>query len=68
MARTPYTYQNNPNLPNEQYRHAFTQKELDETMEKIKFFEESINTIYLPEQLEQITGQTNLENTDGALC
>ena len=30
MARTPYTYQNNPNLPNEQYRHAFTQHELDE--------------------------------------
>ena len=30
MARTPYSYQNNPNLPNEQYRHAFTQKELDE--------------------------------------
>ena len=30
MARTPYTYQNNPNLPNEQYRHAFTQNELDE--------------------------------------
>ena len=30
MARTPFTYQNNPNLPNEQYRHAFTQTELDE--------------------------------------
>jgi hypothetical protein len=30
MARTPYSYQNNPNLPNEQYRHSFTQKELDE--------------------------------------
>ena len=30
MARTPFTYQNNPNLPNEQYRHAFTQHELDE--------------------------------------
>jgi hypothetical protein len=30
MARTPYSYQNNPNLPNEQYRHAFTQHELDE--------------------------------------
>jgi hypothetical protein len=30
MARLPYSYQNNPNLPNEQYRHSFTQKELDE--------------------------------------
>ena len=30
MARTPYSYQNNPNLPNEQYRHPFTQKELVE--------------------------------------
>jgi len=30
MARTPYSYQNNPNLPNEQCRHAFTQHELDE--------------------------------------
>ena len=30
MARTPYSYQNNPNLPNEQYRHSFTQVELDE--------------------------------------
>ncbi|NDB61275.1 terminase, partial [bacterium] len=32
MARLPYSYQSNPNLPNEQYRHAFTQKELDEYM------------------------------------
>lgn len=30
MARTPFSYQNNPNLPNEQYRHSFTQHELDE--------------------------------------
>jgi hypothetical protein len=30
MARTPFSYQNNPNLPNEQYRHSFTQAELDE--------------------------------------
>lgn len=45
-----------------------TQKELDETMDKIKFFEESINTVYLPEQLAAMTGQTKLENTDGALC
>ncbi len=30
MARTPFSYQNNPNLPNEQYRHSFTKKELEE--------------------------------------
>ena len=30
MARTPFSYQNNPNLPNEQYRHSFTKAELDE--------------------------------------
>jgi len=30
MARLPFSYQSNPNLPNEQYRHSFTQKELDE--------------------------------------
>ena len=30
MARTPYSYNNNPNLPNEQYRHAFTQSQLEE--------------------------------------
>lgn len=30
MARLPFSYQSNPNLPNEQYRHAFTQSELDE--------------------------------------
>lgn len=28
--RTPFSYQNNPNLPNEQYRHAFTQHEIVE--------------------------------------
>jgi len=30
MARLPYSYSGNPNLPNEQYRHAFTQRELEE--------------------------------------
>ena len=32
-------------------------EEVEETMEKIKAFEESINTIWLPEQIEEITGQ-----------
>lgn len=35
-----------------------TWKEIDETMEKIKSFEESINTIWLPEQWKELTGQT----------
>ena len=34
-----------------------TVEEVEETMEKIKAFEESINTIWLPEQIEEITGQ-----------
>jgi hypothetical protein len=32
MARLPFSYQSNPNLPSEQYRHSFTQHELDEYM------------------------------------
>ena len=32
-------------------------EEVEETMEKIKAFEESINTIWLPKQIEEITGQ-----------
>ena len=31
--------------------------EIDATMEKIKAFEESINTIWLPEQFAELTGQ-----------
>ena len=34
-----------------------TMEEVHETMEKIRAFEDSINTIYTEEQLEQITGQ-----------
>ena len=34
-----------------------TMEEVHETMEKIRAFEDSINTIYTDEQLEQITGQ-----------
>ena len=34
-----------------------TWEEVMDTMEKIKEFEDSINTIWLPEQIEQITGQ-----------
>jgi hypothetical protein len=33
-----------------------TWEELQDTMEKIKAFEDSINTILLPEQIELITG------------
>ena len=32
-------------------------EEIDATMEKIKAFEESINTIWLPEQWAELTGQ-----------
>jgi len=33
-----------------------TWQEIDETMMKIKLFEDSIETIYLPEQLEALSG------------
>jgi hypothetical protein len=33
-----------------------TWQELMDTMEKIKEFEDSINTVFLPEQIEQILG------------
>jgi hypothetical protein len=35
-------------------------QEVEETMEKIKDFEASINTIWLPEQIEKITGQQQM--------
>lgn len=35
-------------------------EEVEETMEKIKAFEDSINTIYTAEQLEKITGQQKM--------
>jgi len=35
-------------------------EEVEETMEKIRAFEDSIKTIYLPEQLEKITGQQKM--------
>lgn len=34
-----------------------TWEEIDATMEKIKAFEDSINTIWLPEQWAELTGQ-----------
>jgi hypothetical protein len=34
-----------------------TVQEVEETMEKIKAFEDSINTVWLPEQIAEITGQ-----------
>ena len=34
-----------------------TWEEVQDTMEKIKAFEDSINTVWLPEQLEQIIAQ-----------
>lgn len=32
-------------------------KEVEETMEKVKAFEESIKTVWLPEQIAEMTGQ-----------
>lgn len=37
-----------------------TVEEVEETMEKIRAFEDSIKTIYLPEQLEKITADRNM--------
>lgn len=36
-------------------------EEVLETMEKIKAFEDSINTIWLPEQIEALTGQAEIQ-------
>jgi uncharacterized protein YlzI (FlbEa/FlbD family) len=32
-------------------------EEVKEVMDKIKVFEDSINTIWLPEQIEELTGR-----------
>lgn len=37
-----------------------TWDEVMDTMEKIKAFEDSINTIWLPKQIEQIAGQQKI--------
>ena len=39
-----------------------TWEELMDTMEKIKAFEDSINTIYTEEQIKEITGWQNMIN------
>ena len=39
-----------------------TWQELQDTMEKIKAFEDSINTIYTEEQIKEITGWQNMIN------
>jgi hypothetical protein len=36
-------------------------------MEKIKAFEDSINTIWLPEQIEQLTGQMEIQKQVDAI-
>jgi hypothetical protein len=36
-------------------------EEVKETMEKIKSFEDSINTVWLPEQIEALTGQMQVQ-------
>ena len=37
-----------------------TWEEVEDTMEKIKQFEDSINTIWLPEQIEQMAGEQKM--------
>jgi hypothetical protein len=37
-----------------------TWEEVQDTMEKIQRFEDSINTVWLPEQIEQMTGQKQM--------
>ena len=37
-----------------------SKEEVEETIEKIKVFEDSINTVWLPEQIEQIAGQQQI--------
>ena len=37
-----------------------TWEEVQDTMQKIKAFEDSINTVWLPEQIEQIAGQQQI--------
>jgi len=44
-----------------------TWQEVQETMEKIKAFEDSINTIWLPEQIEQFTGQMEIQKQVDAI-
>jgi hypothetical protein len=36
-------------------------------MEKIKAFEDSINTIWLPEQVEELTGQMEIQKQVDAI-
>lgn len=38
-----------------------TWQEVMETMEKIKAFEDSINTVWLPEQIEQLRGYSEAQ-------
>ena len=44
-----------------------TWQEVQDTMEKIKAFEDSINTIWLPEQIEQFTGQMEIQKQVDAI-
>ena len=37
-----------------------TWEEVQDTMEKIKAFEDSINTVWLPEQIEQMAGKQKM--------
>ena len=47
----------------EDYREKPTWEEIQETMDKIKEFEDSIPTVWSPAQIKEYTGGSN-----GALC
>lgn len=47
----------------EDYREKPTWEEIQETMDKIKAFEDSIPTVWSPAQIKEYTGSSN-----GALC
>jgi hypothetical protein len=44
-----------------------TWQEVQDTMEKIKAFEDSINTIWLPEQIKELTGQMEVQKQVDAI-
>jgi hypothetical protein len=44
-----------------------TWQEVMDTMEKIKTFEDSINTVWLPEQIEALSGQAKIQEQVDAI-
>ena len=53
ISNTMFTHWDDP-------RPCPTWEEVQDTMEKIKKFEDSINTVWLPEQIEQMAGEQKM--------